>query len=320
MMSHLNRRILVPLDGGNLSISTLPLLRSFAGTGDELVLLRVVPEAGPLINRLPAPPASAEAVVERSVAVSKRYLADVCQSLEDLTSDVICVTRIGKPADVILDVSEELNVDLIVMATRGHGTVERLVLGSVTDRVARAARMAVMLIRPHAITLPVASDLKVQLDRVVVPLDGSDLAREALPTAIEFATRLGAPIHLIRAVVLDDYLEWEADALHTEFGALVDAASKLQPVLRDELEEDAGHLRDQGLQVTVDVRIGPAALCIREALTPGDLVVMTSNGEGGIRRWMVGSVAEKLMRQSLAPLVVVPSAGRSSAIAVENTA
>lgn len=314
------RRILLPLDGGKLSISALPYLRAIAGPDTEITLLRVVPDATSLINRLPGQHAPAEDVLSRSIAACEAYLGDVCASLTDITPHVSTLTRTGHPADAILAVSDELGVDLILMATHGHGPVERMVLGSVADRIARTATMPVMLIRPYPIMRPLRANLEIHLQRIVVPIDGSEIAREALPKAIELATLLDAPIHLLRAISIEDHLDLDADALKQEYGALINAAELYRSTIADELEEEAALLREKGVDTTVEVLVGPAARSINEALTIGDLLVMTSHGEGGVRRWLVGSVAEKLMRQSVAPLVLVPSADRAPVAACQRDA
>lgn len=306
----ITRRILVPLDGGNLSISALPFLRAIASPKSEIILMRVVPDATSLINRLPGKHASAEDVLKRSIASGEEYLEEVRESLRGVSTRITTMTRTGHPADTILSVSEELGVDLILMATHGHGPVERMVLGSVADRVARNATMPVMLTRPYAVALPLPERTEIQLDRIVVPIDGSETARNSFPAAIELSTLLDAPVHLVRVIAIEDYLDLTSDALQQEYSALLDAATTLRDTIIDELEEQATSLREQGVRASVEALVGPAARSISETLTGGDLLVMTSHGEGGVRRWLVGSVAEKLMRQSVAPLVLVPGAER----------
>jgi nucleotide-binding universal stress UspA family protein len=317
---HITRRILLPLDGGKLSISALPFLRTLITPESEVLLLRVVPDVSPLMRRLPGRQVEADDVHQQAVRTCEAYLDDVGDGLKGICSQLTTLTRVGHPADEILNVSEEMDVDLILMATHGHGAVGRMMLGSVADRVARSAMMPVMLFRPHPVTRPLSADLDVGLQRVVVPTDGSDHSLEALPVAKELASRLSASIHLVRAISLDDYLDLEVDALGREYSALLDSASALQTTIREELQEHAAPIREEGITATVDVLIGPAASSISEAMTPGDLLVMTSHGEGGVRRWLVGSVAEKLMQQSVAPLVLVPNPDRAPIVACQREA
>lgn len=317
---HITGRILLPLDGGTLSISALPFLRALITPETEVLLLRVVPNVSPLMRRLPGRQGEAEDIHRQAVQTCEGYLDGIGDGLKGICSQLRTITRVGHPADEILNVSEEMDVDLILMATHGHGAVGRMMLGSVADRVARSAMMPVMLFRPHPVTRPLSGDLDVGLKRVVVPTDGSDHSLEALPVAKELASRLGAGIHFVRAISIDDYLDLDSDALGPEYSALLDSATALQASIREELEAYAAPIREEGIAVTVDVLVGPAATRITESMTPGDMLVMTSHGEGGVRRWLVGSVAEKLMQQSVAPLVLVPNPDRAPIVACQREA
>jgi nucleotide-binding universal stress UspA family protein len=82
-----------------------------------------------------------------SEGIAERELEKLMQ--QHLTSSASCriVTRKGDPASVIVTVAEELKVDLIIMPTHGHQGIERMVLGSVAERVAREAGRPVLTIR-----------------------------------------------------------------------------------------------------------------------------------------------------------------------------
>jgi hypothetical protein len=98
----ITRRILVPLDGGKLSISALPFLRAVATPESKVILLRVIPDVAPTINRLPGPHADASEVLRRTIAACEAYLGNVCDSLRDITLHNATLTRTGHPADVTL--------------------------------------------------------------------------------------------------------------------------------------------------------------------------------------------------------------------------
>ena len=78
----------------------------------------------------------------------------------------------------------------------------------------------------------------------------------------------------------------------------------------DALATEASRLHARGVTATSEVLIGEPAPAIAEALRPDEVIVMTSHGAGGIRRWLMGSVAEKLIHRAAAPLVLVPAPGR----------
>jgi nucleotide-binding universal stress UspA family protein len=63
-------------------------------------------------------------------------------------------------------------------------------------------------------------------------------------------------------------------------------------------------LRERGLNVTTEVRTGTAARELVEAVTPRDLLVVASHGRHGLERWLIGSVAEQVVRHSPAPVLI----------------
>jgi len=142
-------------------------------------------------------------------------------------------------------------------------------------------------------------------ERIVVPLDGSELAASALPEAQELARLTGAKIRLVRVV---DYTMMEnAGAV----GMALDYASS-EDVLGLEhqhavayLQTIASQLQSTGLPVETDVYRGRVARVLAETSEPGDIIVMTSHGRGGLSRWFLGSVAEDLIRHANVPVLLV---------------
>ena len=139
--------------------------------------------------------------------------------------------------------------------------------------------------------------------RIVVALDGSDLAEQALTEARELSRLTGAPLHLIRV----------ADVTRFRFGA--SEAALAYAALGEELGQEAREARayldalaarlGQGDAVTSEVRTGFAAAELQEATNPGDLLVMASHGRGGVARWLLGSVAEEVTRHAQVPVLLV---------------
>lgn len=308
----LTRRILVPLDGGDLSMSALPFLRALATPESEVILLRVVPDGGGLLDRLVPSRGRAEEILQASVSAADEFLADIRDGLHEMSASITSLTRVGHPADEILAVAEELDVSLIIMATNGHGPIGRMVLGSIANRVAHTAEAPVLLFRPDKITLPFSEDLLVPLHRVVVPIDGSGRAREALAPATNIARQVSVPIHLVRVVDVEDHIDLDVDALKAEYGDVMSEISTLQSDMHDELEQEASAIRDRGMDVSTEVLTGGAASGILGLLKAGDMVVMTSHGEGDAGGLFVGSVTEQLIQQSAAPIVLVPTTRRAA--------
>jgi nucleotide-binding universal stress UspA family protein len=141
--------------------------------------------------------------------------------------------------------------------------------------------------------------------RIVVPLDGSDVAELAIPEAERMARLTGAPLHLIR-VVDPTQLPW--------YGVYAEAmgATVVQGALGDEEKVSDGYLakvadliEDLGIEVESEVRHGRAAKELVAASKPDDIIVIASHGRGGISRWLLGSVAAELVRHASVPVLLV---------------
>ncbi|HYB74474.1 MAG TPA: universal stress protein [Candidatus Sulfotelmatobacter sp.] len=136
--------------------------------------------------------------------------------------------------------------------------------------------------------------------RILVPLDGSALAEAVLPQAMELARLHGAEVVLLRVESAPDY-------------AVAQAAEEAQHYLGDV----AASLREARVRVsTMVVLSGDTAgeILVQAELTAADLILMSTHGRSGVGRWMLGSVAEKVLRAAVTPvlLVRVPSPRRSA--------
>lgn len=155
------------------------------------------------------------------------------------------------------------------------------------------------------------------MNTILVPLDGSALAEQVLPHARVLASALDAKIRLLEVVQEPERDSMLADSITGLYGmgepaerhrerkqlALEDARARAEGYLAVE----AGRLQEDGLEVEVEVRIGPAAENIAEAAAawPPTLIAMATHGYGGLRRWALGSVADKVLHATSTPLVLV---------------
>jgi nucleotide-binding universal stress UspA family protein len=298
------RRILVPLDGSELATVAIPWARALATPETEIVLFRVVPEPAPLIELAGTSRYPAARILSHRIDDATEYLTDVAGTLGDAAQRVSTGVVAGDAPDAILDAAEEHKADLIIMATHGHGFMGRVLIGSVADRVARAATMPVLLIHPVRGAGAARVDDAVAVARIVVPLDGSDRARQALPVARSLAQQLAVPIHLVR--VLPTAKEIAAQRASRDDAYYAEQTT----AITDALAEEARAVAAEGITTTSETIVGAPAEAIVDGTREGDLIVMTSHGLGGVRRWLLGSVAERLIRTSAAPVVLVPVAER----------
>jgi nucleotide-binding universal stress UspA family protein len=307
--------ILVPLDGSPLAEQALPYAQALLAPGAAMTLLGVVEETEPIPTLWEPPLVPLEDV--RGMLEQQVYddLARAEATLQGERSSVRLLVARGDPADQIVRVATERQVELIAMSTHGRGALGRWIFGSVADRVARSATVPVLLVRPNP-----GKPRPAAIRRVVVPLDGSALAEEALPTAQALAIRLNIPLHLITAI---DIMRLIPPA----FGPVVafdpevyqETLSQLESGAAATLAEASERMQDAGLHISSQVVQSSPFAAIADAVQDGDLIVMTSHGRGGVRRWVLGSVAEKLVREAPAPVILVPVAAQRSSLLEEGT-
>ena len=139
------------------------------------------------------------------------------------------------------------------------------------------------------------------MPRIVVPLDESEVAEEALPWAAYLARALGCSIHLVCVWTHDEEIWLRAGV---ESGAPLE---RIAEALDDYLRAVKARGELAGLVTTSEVRIGRVADHIQEVCEEGETryVVLTSHGAGGLRRFIQGSVADALVRTLKVPLFVV---------------
>jgi nucleotide-binding universal stress UspA family protein len=206
------------------------------------------------------------------------------------------VVAAGRPADVVVHEAAAREVDLIVMTTHGRSGPGRWVLGSVADEVLHRTARPVLLVRSgQAVTSE-------RPHRIVVPLDGSELAERALLHARALAGP-GGELLLYQALAPITPVVPDAgpDSLWTEM--MEDTTAEALAYL----ERVAAPLRAAGYGARTAVDFGPAASLIAEYARreQADLIVVSSHGRSGTARWLLGSVADELVRSSPVPLLLL---------------
>ena len=148
-MSHLFLRILSPVDFHENSLAALEYAAQFARQYDATAyLLHVIPTDELHLHReVYRPEEGGGADVHWAEKVSKEKLQEIAQ--KHLSGGIRheILTRVGDAAKSILETAEKVGAELIVMATHGRSGVRRLVLGSVTEKVVRAAACPVLVVR-----------------------------------------------------------------------------------------------------------------------------------------------------------------------------
>ncbi|MBI3988360.1 MAG: universal stress protein [candidate division NC10 bacterium] len=260
---------------------------------------------------IPLPPTSIELtglalaeLYEAGRLKAEARLQGLCQEEEFRGLSVRTTVRAGLVEDEILNAAE--GSDLIIMGTHGRIGLARTLLGSVTEKVARTAPCPVLAVKHPEVNveLPWGRVLAgrrkakegLELQKVLVPLDGSTLAEGILPQVKELARPLGAQIVLVW-VVVPPPSPGGGPADH-ERRAVDEAGAYLQAKRRE--------LQAEGFKVEEVVREGDAAEKIIEYAEESDagLIAMATHGRSGLGRWLLGSVAEKVLRGSDVPVLL----------------
>lgn len=226
-------------------------------------------------------------------------------------------TRIltGDPASEIVEAAANGGASVIVMASHGRGALGRLLHGAVADQVARDATTPVMVIRKE-----LEAPGQAGISRLVLPVDGSALAEQSLPFATAVAQRLGVPLLLARSVNAAEMMPpavGMGEAI--PFQVYDEAEREMRQDAEQYLANLAAKLRAGGQNVSAQVLFGPPAAAISEITHPGDVVILVSHERTGIARWLMGSVAEQLVRIDECPVILVPGAPVADDDNVEGT-
>ena len=190
---------------------------------------------------------------------------------------------------------------MITMATHGRSGLNRFLLGSVAEKVLRGAANPLLLVRA---TEEAKSVGEAALKSLIVPLDGSELAESVLPMVAGLAKTLDLEVELFRAY----HIPYNVYA--DEWGFSENYADLLASV-RDEaseyLDKKVVELKKLGVAkvscVTKEGFAGDDIIAFGRN-TPGGLIAMCSHGRSGVERWVLGSVAETVVRHSGGPVLI----------------
>ena len=285
----------VPLDGSATAEVVLPWAIVMAkALRLRLVLLQLVPDAWP----------GGDAPAEAALRPARHYLDGVAASLGDAADGIDIETQAQPVGDDlaagIIGAAGSLDADVIVLATHGRSGVKRWVLGSVAETVVRTAASPVMVIRANA-EAPTPETPAIR--RILLALDGSPTAESALPQAMRLARACNATLDLLQVAPW----AWSAVAGSTEVVMIPEGV--------EEAVAESAEAYLQGVQARLStevrtehhVRRGDPTSGILDHLvaTGADIVVMSTHGRTGLTRWVLGSVAQRVLHTSERPVLLI---------------
>lgn len=301
------RTILVPLDGSAFAEQALAVAGALAArAGARLVLATV--HAAEATAPFAAPSPVGETPTGEGAGSLEEYVHDTAAAVaERYGIETIARVLDGPVVESLIHEIRRGGADLVVMTTHGRSGLSRAILGSVADGLVRGIHRPILLIRPaEGKAGERAARETHRFRRILVPLDESELSVRVLPYATEIARLDDAELVLFRAVPPIIPLD-HATAGH---GIVIDETDfeYREEAAKTELARIANGLRDQGFEVdTRVVRHVQADVAIADAVrqTGAELIAMATRGHGGVARFLLGSVADQVLRAAPAPLLVV---------------
>ncbi len=281
------RRVLVPLDGSELAERAIPYAKTIAlNTGSELMLFTVTPAPSEKLDR----PMNA-------------YLELNAKELQSQGIKASIAIAYGNVADELIGFADKSNIDLIIISTHGHSGIKRWVLGSVALKVLYGTCTPVLLIKSRAHKIS-----KVEFKKILVPLDGSPFSEASIPYVKELAKGAGGEIILLRVSEPPVLPADRSPAIKPSWEEYRDILmAEIQRQAEEYLEGIKANLGKSGIKVRSQAILGKAAESILQIAQKEDinLIAMTTQGRTGISRWVYGSVASRIVEESLQTVLLI---------------
>ncbi len=302
--------LLVPLDGSTAAEQALPMALSLARRFQAAihVVLVHVPIGGIYGETgFQYDGTLYDAMREQDRA----YLDSIAQRLSTAQISPHSTLLDGPVARKINEYASATGVKLIVMTTHGRGPLARLWLGSVADALVRQSSIPILFVRPHEGEADLTKEPLIE--RLHIPLDGSELAEQILEPALALAAAAQAEITLIRVVqqlapasneIAKGNVSWIRPALLMRMNEL---DRRERATAEEYLERLAEQLRPRTSRVQTRVvsQVSPATAILDDASAHGaDLIALATQGRGGLKRLLVGSVADKVLRGATIPILL----------------
>ncbi len=318
------QQILVPLDRSVRAEQAIPVAARIArASGGSILLLQVVTTPIDYSPYLSQTSVLMQEKLEANHDAALYYLTSITDSkvLAGVEKNVEVLS--GDPAESILSLAHTQRFDLIVMCSHGPADLKRWKLGRVAQKVARHSPIPVLVLREGGIAPAHTLAKAARPIRVLIGLDGSALAEEALAPVAHLVTALSAPahgaLHLLQVISMPvdgDRLRHKAFLSSGRVEQAQQAAEAYLNAAADRLRQ--GELADLKLSITSSVAMAAdvADTIIKLAehgegtigmpfMEGSDLIALATHGRGGVQRWVMGSVTDRVLGATKLPLLIV---------------
>jgi nucleotide-binding universal stress UspA family protein len=234
---------------------------------------------------------------------AERYLDKVAQRLGERGVRASSVEIAGDPAKVLVEEAEARKASYILLTTHGRSGLGRWIYGSVAEAVVARSHVPVLLTRAWASDPGLAG--AAGRPKILVPLDGTELAEKALPIAASLAKALPAEIHLVEIVpALGEFAIADEAWLHENPR---DIQKEEEKGAVDYVSTITGRLKAEGLTVTSTVRVDSVGggIAASAAANGAAMIVMATHAPTGLERTFVGSTALEVLHRANLPVLLV---------------
>jgi len=294
------KHILLPLDGSQLAESALPVVAYLADKlKAQVTLLHIIEKNAPTSIH------------------GQHHLTnedEACQYLQNIAEKAfpphlevyrhVHTEEVSKVSQSIVQHSDELDPDLIVMCAHGEGGLRDFVVGSIAQQVIASGTIPVLLLQPEKDAAEFSS-----FERILVALDGNPEHEAGYALTTDLAAELGAAVHLIQVVPTLSTLNVKHSATGTLLPTTTAALLEIdEDNAREYLEEKITGLLKAGVSVSAEVERGdPARQVVQSADTQNSqLIVLGTHGKSGMNAFWAGSVAPRIVEQTHRPILLVP--------------
>ncbi|MCX5874504.1 MAG: universal stress protein [Deltaproteobacteria bacterium] len=281
------KRILVAIDGSSSSLHALrqafPLARAEKGA------IQVIAVAPPYTGELSLVGVR-EHVNDLIVAPYQKALDEALKISESYGVLIRTILEIGEPPETIVDTAEDLDCDLIVVGVRGSNPVKTVLMGSIAARVIGFS---------HIDVLAVPRGAEIDLNAILLAVDGSWSSERATSIAFELQKSYGLRLSALSVADIPSQL----------YGLDAKVAEQMLRQAREVLDPVRTKSEAQGIPVELLLREGDAAEVINQTAKQksAGMIIIGSHGRTGLKRLLMGSVAERVIGHALCPVLVTRS-------------
>jgi len=295
------KHILLPLDGSQMSEAALPVVVYLAqNLKAQVTLLHVIEKNAP-----------ASIHGQRHLKTEDeacQYLMDVAEKNFDPSIEVyrhVHSDEVSKVSQSIVQHSDELDPDLIVMCAHGEGGLHDFMVGNIAQQVIAAGSVPVLLLQPQTAEVLNFSGF----ERILVALDGNPDHESGYQAGLNLAEELKASLHLIQVVPTLSTL----NPKHSTTGTLLPATTTVLLEIDEEnafeyLQKKLKQTQAKAIQVTAEIARGDPAQQVVQSAEANDsqIIILGTHGKSGLNAFWASSAAPKIVEQTHRPILLVP--------------